>query len=59
VELAARRPRFGYRRLAKLLKREGYPASHKRVYRPYKQGNLALRLILCGLTRPTWTGKAV
>lgn len=43
VELAAKRPRFGYRRLAVLLKREGYPANHKRVYRLYKQGNLALR----------------
>lgn len=43
VELAAKRPRFGYRRLAVLLKREGYTANHKRVYRPYKQGKLALR----------------
>lgn len=43
VELAAKRPRFGYRRLAVLLRREGYPANHKRIYRLYKQGNLALR----------------
>src|SRR5512133_2284630 len=43
VELAAKRPRFGYRRLAVLLRREGYPANHKRVYRLYKQGNLGLR----------------
>ena len=43
VELAAKRPRFGYRRLAVLLKREGYSANHKRVYRLYKLGNLALR----------------
>lgn len=43
VELAAKRPRFGYRRLAVLLRREGYPANHKRVYRLYKLGNLALR----------------
>ncbi len=43
VELAAKRPRFGYRRLGVLLKREGYPANHKRVYRLYKQDNLALR----------------
>jgi putative transposase len=43
LELAAKRPRFGYRRLAVLLKREGYPANHKRIYRLYKQGNLALR----------------
>lgn len=43
VELAAKRPRFGYRRLVVLLKREGFSANHKRVYRLYKQGNLALR----------------
>ena len=43
VELATKRPRFGYRRLAVLLRREGYPANHKRVYRLYKLGNLALR----------------
>ena len=43
VELAAKRPRFGYRRLGVLLRREGYVANHKRVYRLYKQGNLALR----------------
>jgi putative transposase len=28
---------------AVLLNREGFPANHKRVYRLYKQGNLALR----------------
>lgn len=43
VELAAKRPRFGYRRLAVLLKSEGYIANHKRVYRLYKQNNLGLR----------------
>ena len=43
MELATERPRFGYRRLAVLLRREGYVANHKRVYRLYKKGNLALR----------------
>lgn len=43
VELAALRPRFGYRRLGVLLRREGYSANHKRVYRLYRQSHLALR----------------
>ena len=43
VELAKERPRFGYRRLGALLKREGFVANHKRVYRLYKKDNLALR----------------
>ena len=43
VALAAIRPRFGYRRLEVLLRREGYVANHKRVYRLYQQGHLALR----------------
>jgi putative transposase len=43
VELAKERPRFGYRRLGVLLRREGLVANHKRVYRLYKKDNLALR----------------
>jgi putative transposase len=43
VELARERPRFGYRRLGVLLRREGLVANHKRVYRLYKMSNLALR----------------
>lgn len=43
VELARERPRFGYRRLGVLLRREGFVANHKRIYRLYKMGNLALR----------------
>jgi putative transposase len=43
VELARERPRFGYRRLGVLLRREGLVANHKRVYRLYKKDNLALR----------------
>ena len=41
--LAARRPRFGYRRLTILLRREGWRANHKRVYRIYRQEGLAVR----------------
>jgi len=34
-ELAAERRRFGYRRLTRMLVREGWKANHKRVYRLY------------------------
>ncbi len=42
-ELAAARPRFGYRRLAILLRREGWRVNHKRVYRLYGEEQLAVR----------------
>lgn len=42
-ELAVQRPRFGYRRLHILLRREYGPLNHKRVYRLYKEERLALR----------------
>jgi putative transposase len=42
-ELAAKRPRFGYRRLLILLQREGWRVNHKRVYRVYREHNLAVR----------------
>lgn len=42
-ELAHQRPRFGYRRLHVLLKREYGRINHKRVYRWYRQEHLALR----------------
>ena len=41
--LAAERPRFGYRRLHVLLRRRGHPVNHKRVYRLYREENLAVR----------------
>jgi putative transposase len=43
VELAKARPRFGYRRLGTLLKREGFAVNHKRVYRLYSELQLAVR----------------
>jgi putative transposase len=43
-ELAARRMRFGYRRLTAMLLREGTPANHKRVYRLYREEGLAMRI---------------
>ncbi len=42
-ELAASRPRFGYRRLHMLLRREGWKINHKLVYRLYSEEGLALR----------------
>lgn len=42
-ELAALRPRFGYRRLHVLLAREGRVVNRKRVYRLYKREGLAVR----------------
>ena len=42
-ELAGERRRFGYRRLAVLLRREGWPVNHKRVYRIYGEEGLTVR----------------
>ena len=42
-ELAAERPRFGYRRLHALLRREGHAVNRKRVYRMYKAAGLVVR----------------
>ena len=42
-ELAAERPRFGYRRLHLMLKRKGWTINHKLVYRLYRQEGLAVR----------------
>jgi putative transposase len=42
-ELAAQRPRFGYRRLYVLLRRDGIRINHKRVERVYRAAGLAVR----------------
>jgi putative transposase len=42
-ELATVRPRFGYRRLHVLLRREGVIVNHKRVERLYREEGLAVR----------------
>lgn len=41
--LAAQRPRFGYRRLYVLLRRQGLQINHKRVHRLYRLEGLSLR----------------
>ena len=43
-ELAAKRMRFGYRRLTAMLARSGTPVNHKRVYRLYREEGLAMRI---------------
>jgi len=43
-ELAAKRMRFGYRRLTAMLVREGMVVNHKRVYRLYREESLAMRI---------------
>lgn len=42
-EEAIKRPRFGYRRLHAMLQRRGHAVNHKRVYRLYREENLAIR----------------
>ena len=41
--LAGERPRFGYRRLHRMLRREKWMVNHKRVYRLYREEGLAMR----------------
>jgi len=53
-ELAAKRMRFGYRRLTAMLVREGVAANHKRVYRLYREEGLAMRIRQ--RRRIRWTG---
>jgi putative transposase len=43
LALAAERPRFGYRRLTVLLRREEGASTHKRVYRLYREEGLSVR----------------
>jgi len=42
-ELAADRPRYGYRRLYELVRREGVLVNHKRVQRLYREEGLCVR----------------
>jgi putative transposase len=42
-ELALERPRWGYRRIHVLLRREGWAVNRKRVYRLYRDQGLAVR----------------
>lgn len=40
--LATKYPRFGYRRVGVLLRRDGKPVNHKRVYRLWRREGLAV-----------------
>jgi putative transposase len=56
-ELAAERPRYGYRRLHVLLRREGHQVNHKRVHRLYRAEGLAVlrrrrKRVASGVRRP-------
>jgi putative transposase len=42
-DLAGNRPRYGYRRLTVMLRREGWRVNTKRVYRIYREENLGVR----------------
>ncbi len=42
-DMAASRPRYGYRRLHLLLERQGVQANHKLVYRLYREEGLGIR----------------
>jgi Transposase and inactivated derivatives len=44
-EIAASRVRYGYQRIHAMLRREGWPVNHKRVYRLYREEGLNLRLL--------------
>lgn len=43
-ELAAARPRFGYKRIWVMLRREGWQVNHKRIHRLYRLEGLQLRM---------------
>ena len=43
LELARERPRYGYRRIHVLLRREGWSDNRKRTYRIYREEKLAVR----------------
>ena len=54
--LAVQRPRFGYRRLHVLLRREGIIVNHKRVERLYREEGLAVRRRTRKALTPIWRG---
>src|SRR5256886_14476473 len=62
VELARKKPRWGYRRLHILLTGSGMSVNHKRVFRVYREAGLAVRrkarkrLVREGSPRPALTG---
>jgi putative transposase len=45
-DIAHARPRFGYRRITVVLRREGWHVNYKRVHRLYQLEGLQIRMIL-------------
>jgi len=43
VKLAREKPRYGYRRLQVLMRRDGEQVNHKRLYRVYREAGLCLK----------------
>jgi putative transposase len=62
VRLAREKPRYSYRRLQVLVKREGERVNHKRLWRVYREAGLCLKrkkrrhCIRVGSPRPALTG---
>ena len=56
-QLALRYPKYGYRRITKLLVRMGYPVGYRRVARLMKQAHLSVSVKwVCQTTRPLEAG---
>jgi putative transposase len=61
VSVAHERPRFGYRRIAVLLAREGEHVNHKRLFRVYREAGLSVKrtrrkkLVRTGVPQPVLT----
>ena len=63
-EIAAKRRRFGYRRIGILLERDGYKMNHKKLFRLYQEEGLAVnddctRENLCLIADFSFTGERV
>ena len=63
IELAQVRRRFGYRRLHDLLATEFPKVNHKKIYRLYREANLAVRRrrkakLPVGQRQRLWTGQS-
>jgi putative transposase len=62
VEVARKKPKWGYRRLQLKLQDQGMRVNHKRVYRVYREAGLLIRrrrrkrLLRAGFVRPAVTG---
>ena len=58
-DLASQRRRFGYRRLHILLRREGIAVNHKKLYRPYREERLTVRVNRLWVDGHRWRSRRV